>query len=48
MPTYDYECDACGHTYELFQNISTLKQDGIYKILKGDCDLKQVMAVCIV
>lgn len=21
MPTYDYECDACGHTYELFQSI---------------------------
>jgi putative FmdB family regulatory protein len=22
MPTYDYECDACGHTQEIFQNIS--------------------------
>lgn len=22
MPTYDYECDACGHTYELFQRIT--------------------------
>ena len=22
MPTYDYECDACGHKYELFQNMS--------------------------
>lgn len=22
MPTYDYECDACGHRYELFQQIS--------------------------
>ncbi len=21
MPTYDYECQACGHTYELFQSI---------------------------
>ena len=20
--TYDYECDACGHTFELFQSIS--------------------------
>jgi len=20
MPTYDYECDACGHTFELFQS----------------------------
>jgi len=22
MPTYDYECDACGHQFELFQSIS--------------------------
>jgi putative FmdB family regulatory protein len=22
MPTYDYECDACDHTFELFQSIS--------------------------
>ncbi len=22
MPTYDYLCDACGHKFELFQNIS--------------------------
>jgi putative FmdB family regulatory protein len=22
MPTYDYECDACGHKQETFQNIS--------------------------
>ena len=22
MPTYDYECDACGHTMELFQKIT--------------------------
>ena len=22
MPTYDYECDACGHKLELFQTIS--------------------------
>ncbi|HEX3871603.1 MAG TPA: zinc ribbon domain-containing protein [Pirellulales bacterium] len=21
MPTYDYVCDACGHTFELFQSI---------------------------
>jgi len=28
--------------------MTTLKQDGIWKIFKGDCDLKQVMAVCIV
>lgn len=21
MPTYDYECDACGHTFELFQRM---------------------------
>jgi putative FmdB family regulatory protein len=22
MPTYDYKCDACGHSFELFQSIS--------------------------
>ncbi|MEM8945937.1 MAG: zinc ribbon domain-containing protein [Planctomycetota bacterium] len=22
MPTYDYECDACGYEFELFQSIS--------------------------
>ncbi|MGL4514925.1 MAG: FmdB family zinc ribbon protein [Lacipirellulaceae bacterium] len=22
MPTYDYECDACGHEFELFQAMS--------------------------
>jgi len=22
MPTYDYECDACGHAFELFQAIT--------------------------
>lgn len=26
MPTYDYECDACGHAFELFQNISDAKK----------------------
>ncbi len=22
MPTYDYECEACGHSFELFQSIT--------------------------
>lgn len=22
MPTYDYECKACGHTFDVFQNMS--------------------------
>jgi putative FmdB family regulatory protein len=22
MPTYDYQCDACGHAFELFQSIN--------------------------
>ena len=22
MPTYDYECDDCGHAFELFQSIT--------------------------
>jgi type II secretory ATPase GspE/PulE/Tfp pilus assembly ATPase PilB-like protein/GAF domain-containing protein len=32
----------------LNDGMTTLKQDGIYKVFKGDTDLKQVMAVCIV
>ena len=28
--------------------MSTLKQDGVYKVFKGDCDCKQVSAVCVV
>jgi putative FmdB family regulatory protein len=26
MPTYDYQCDACGHTFELFQGINEPKK----------------------
>jgi type II secretory ATPase GspE/PulE/Tfp pilus assembly ATPase PilB-like protein/transcriptional regulator with GAF, ATPase, and Fis domain len=29
------------------EGMNTLKQDGIQKVFKGDCDLKQVLAVCI-
>ena len=25
MPTYDYECNACGHAFERFQEISARK-----------------------
>ena len=32
----------------LNDGMTTLKQDGIYKVFKGDTDLKQVLAVCIV
>jgi type II secretory ATPase GspE/PulE/Tfp pilus assembly ATPase PilB-like protein len=35
-------------TQAIKDGMTTLKQDGIYKVFKGDCDLKQVMAVCIV
>jgi type II secretory ATPase GspE/PulE/Tfp pilus assembly ATPase PilB-like protein len=31
----------------IVDGMTTLKQDGIYKILKGDTDLKQVLSVCI-
>lgn len=24
MPTYDYQCDECGHKFELFQNFSDI------------------------
>lgn len=26
MPTYDYECDACGHKFELYQGINDEKK----------------------
>jgi putative FmdB family regulatory protein len=26
MPTYDYECDACGHSFEIFQGINDPKK----------------------
>lgn len=26
MPTYDYECSACGHQFELFQSITAKPQ----------------------
>lgn len=35
-------------TQAIKDGMTTLKQDGIYKIFKGDCDLKQVLSVCIV
>ena len=25
MPTYDYECEACGHAFETLQNMSDKK-----------------------
>jgi putative FmdB family regulatory protein len=28
MPTYDYQCDGCGHKFELFQSI---KDDAVRK-----------------
>lgn len=26
MPTYDYQCDACDHTFELYQGINDSKK----------------------
>ena len=26
MPTYDYQCDACDHTFELYQGINDAKK----------------------
>ena len=31
MPTYDYQCDSCGHKFELFQSI---KDDPVRKCPK--------------
>ena len=36
VPTYDYECDACGHTWELFQRIT---EDPVTKC--PDCNKKK-------
>ena len=27
MPTYDYDCEACGHVFELFESISAPPAD---------------------
>ena len=27
MPTYDYECDSCGHRFELFQKMGSTPQE---------------------
>ncbi len=35
-------------TVAIQDGMSTLKQDGIQKVFRGDCDLKQVLAVCII
>jgi len=35
-------------TLAIEEGMSTLKQDGIQKVFKGDCDLKQVLAICII
>ena len=34
MPTYDYECDACGHTEEIFQPITAEPLDKCPKCKK--------------
>ena len=38
MPTYDYECDACGHKFEEFQSM----MDKLLKIPKKELDEKIV------
>lgn len=38
----------CLRLQAIKDGMRTLKQDGIYKVFKGDCDLKQVLSVCIV
>ena len=29
MPTYDYECEACGHQFELFQSIKAEPEEAM-------------------
>ena len=35
MPTYDYECTACGHTFEAFQKITDPHMDKCPKCHKA-------------
>ncbi|MBD29999.1 MAG: FmdB family transcriptional regulator [Acidimicrobiaceae bacterium] len=35
MPTYDYKCDTCEHTFELFQSFS---EDPLSKCTKEVCN----------
>jgi putative FmdB family regulatory protein len=37
MPTYDYVCDTCGETFEIFQSI---KDERLTECPKPDCDGK--------
>ena len=38
MPTYDYECDACGHTFELFQAITEGVKKKCPECKNSNCD----------
>lgn len=43
MPTYDYECEACGHRFDVFQNMSdpalttcpSCDQDSLKRLIGG-------------
>jgi len=40
MPTYEYECEVCGHTFELFQSI---KAEHIKECPKCGCHVKRLI-----
>lgn len=40
MPTYEYECKSCGHTFEKFQNMS---DKPLSKCPKCDKDLRRLI-----
>lgn len=37
MPTYEYECQSCGHRFEIFQS---MKDDRLTDCPEADCDGK--------
>ncbi len=40
MPTYDYKCLSCGHTFELFQSMS---DDPVSKCYKCNGEVKRLI-----
>jgi len=40
MPTYEYECQSCGHTFERFQNIS---DEPLKRCPKCRCKVKRLI-----
>ncbi|MFW6151744.1 MAG: FmdB family zinc ribbon protein [Verrucomicrobiota bacterium] len=42
MPTYEYECSKCGHTFERFQNMS---DEPLKRCPKCRCKVRRLLGV---